>query len=264
MHIYACTLTGKKLYFDVEVCNTIGEIKEMIRRKEGIPLNQQRLVFEGKSLSDERTLSDYNINKGSRLDIFLVLRGGGGENCSFVDITNKSGIEKIQWSDYAPKWRIVSPGLTLEGKCQNKNCEAYKCQVLMNQGMGNFDLLSDKTHCPVCRGEVKAFTCGFSNCKYRFVGQKEDGTIVSEENWAKVGDEFNRFNREKSGTIRWKCLVCVSRKSEKICFLCMETIYDGGDKYSCPESKHHFHRDCIDRVFISSESNAPITCIQCI
>ncbi|CAL9062950.1 unnamed protein product [Musa banksii] len=76
MMIKVKTLTGKEIEIDIEPTDTIDRIKERVEEKEGIPPVQQRLIYAGKQLADDKTAKEYNIEGGSVLHLVLALRGG--------------------------------------------------------------------------------------------------------------------------------------------------------------------------------------------
>merc|ERR1712071_124494 len=76
MLIKVKTLTGKEIEIDIEPTDKVERIKERVEEKEGIPPPQQRLIFSGKQMNDDRTASEYKVSGGSVLHLVLALRGG--------------------------------------------------------------------------------------------------------------------------------------------------------------------------------------------
>jgi hypothetical protein len=69
--------------------------------------------------------------------------GGLTAGSLFVDMSNTNALERRQWSSKAPQWRVAMPGLSVEGVCTNRECEAFDRSVIINKHHGTFDLLLD-------------------------------------------------------------------------------------------------------------------------
>eukprot|EP00617_Octactis_speculum_P004996 CAMPEP_0185791254 /NCGR_PEP_ID=MMETSP1174-20130828/158269_1 /TAXON_ID=35687 /ORGANISM="Dictyocha speculum, Strain CCMP1381" /LENGTH=123 /DNA_ID=CAMNT_0028486179 /DNA_START=431 /DNA_END=802 /DNA_ORIENTATION=- len=76
MQLFVKTLDGKTVTVDAEEEDTIEDIKNRIMEKEGVPTDQQRLIFGGKQLEGQKTLADYDVKEDSTFHMVLRLRGG--------------------------------------------------------------------------------------------------------------------------------------------------------------------------------------------
>jgi hypothetical protein len=76
MQIFIKTLSGRKSPFNFEASQTVLEVKQALQEKEGIQVEQIRLIYMGKQLSDEKTLAEFNITPGGTMHMMLQLRGG--------------------------------------------------------------------------------------------------------------------------------------------------------------------------------------------
>ncbi len=139
MQIFVKTLTGKTIALDVYSRDTIGNVKSKTQDKEGIPSNQQRLVYLRKTLENDRTVADYHIQKESYLIFALRIKNNNGEatrirnNYGNIQIFVKTLTGKTTTLDVFPedtigniiptiKQRIIFSGKLLE---DNKNLTDY-------------------------------------------------------------------------------------------------------------------------------------------
>ena len=268
-------LTGKALTLSVIDCDTVEVVKRKVQAKTAMVPQRQRLVFEGRPLEDRRSLSGYGIGHLSTLRLVQRLTGGGDNIDSafvFVDLrADKRGMKVIQWTKTAPRWCVVSPGLSIEGQCSNADCAAYGERVIVNKGFSKFNLevdgqgpaageeLASRTPCPECQQHVVPRTAAFNRCYWSWDGMKVrsgDWEELSASRWQYTGNEYHLFDPKSieeggAGTVTWSHLLLVAVKSDPrldcgICAVPMgaaegETL-EG--QLQCTHCHHRFHSAC--------------------
>ncbi|CAB9506946.1 Polyubiquitin (Fragment) [Seminavis robusta] len=264
--IFVKTVTGKTVVFSkFGAQSTVYDVMCWICKHEGIPVSKQRINFAGKQLEDSRALLDCNIQREATLHLTLCLQGGGQIGAEFVDVTREDAIQAHAWSLFAPRWRTARLGLSIEGRCSNRECRAYGKLFIDNMGLSSFDLVLDQfCHCPLCHVTAAAIKPGFNNCLWKVVAIKENSLSIYRTPWNRAGDMYTTYDEHIAGKANYSRLqvfvralpecryadhdgnLCNLEKQEN-CPICLDNLDNGEQtcKFDSTECGHWYHADCI-------------------
>jgi len=247
--------------------DSIQKFKEKACKEFGIENEAEIYVVQWNLtiLKDDLTLSQCGILPNKTSNVVTLVKPTCSGRCGFpfVDITNDSKAKLITWSERAPQWRVAAPGLCVEGKCQNRDCKAFKSGVIINKGMGVYDVINDdhKNKCPMCSSYVRIEKCAFNNCSYKYTGMKMQNNgqptqKITCQQEIEVGNEYKEFNAEMTGKAVWTTLKILTKKSTNrtvlkgecskgiACGLCQKDVKANMRKLKC---SHLFHDECRQR-----------------
>ncbi|KAL7561426.1 hypothetical protein ACA910_009283 [Epithemia clementina (nom. ined.)] len=257
--LYVKTLTGKTITLPLFPLYTrIDDVKLAIQSLEGLPPDQQRLIWAGKQLEDALTLEQYRIEKGCTLHLILRLRGGATN--LLVDVTQSDALRSQAWNKNAPDWRVAAPGLCIEGKCRSPSCRAYRKMVICNVGFRNVDLadlVNVTATCPLCDQKIRPIKPGFNNCFWKVSAVKASSpNSIYQTPWNRAEDKYSTYDEAVAGTCEFSRLQVfvrplvlrdseVALASPQRCPVCFSDVEErkGG---RIPESscEHVFHHHC--------------------
>lgn len=208
MKIFIKTLTDLIIHLEVTSSDTIKYVKELVYEKEGIPMDQQRLIVAGKQLKNDKTLADYNIQNGGILNLVLRLMGRG---FSAPDVTEEmnGNVSIRQFTSNLPSHRVVKSGFYADGVCTNEYCELRGKNVICNLGNNQiFNLSKVILRCPSCNDStINCITWGVAICKFKLVIRKKGSNIIEESNWQTVANGFHDFEGKNSEYCEFKISV---------------------------------------------------------
>ena len=95
-----------------------------------------------------------------------------------------------------PAWRQPTPGLCLEGVCLNIECDAFESKVIINRGIGTFNVVTNSSSCPLCSLPVQPTVCAFNRCSWRLVAAQQkspDSPSMPINEWQNATEGYHRW-----------------------------------------------------------------------
>ena len=212
------------------------------------PPEDQRLIFVGQDLEDDRILLDYGIKDKDRLFMITeISRFWKGP----LDVSEDTAVQALGHCGEVPYWRACKPGLNVEGKCANAECRAFGQIVIDCKGMVSWSFIADQAHCPACMQQFQPITCGFVDCEWAIDGRKASNGTAAEDvgsSWQRAEQfKYHRFQAHRNHA-SWQMLVLSATLPGRlqpepcVCSICWFACEDTKATASC---SHCFHPGCL-------------------
>lgn len=182
--IYVKTLTGMTLTVKANARDTVSDLTNRIQDLEGISPSDQRLIYKGERITDtgwkngreivfyDKSLTYHGIGNESTLHLVIKMRGGAGPEFDFNRLEERV---ETDFDQDAPRYRVVTRGLNLKGRCTTVGCEARNQVIWIQKGMGQFRIGEERfnSQCPSCNQIAdQVENLGFWDCIYGIEGMR--------------------------------------------------------------------------------------------
>lgn len=178
---------------------SVLDLKRLLQAKTGIPTAEQCLLYAGKLLDNCKLLSDCNVHKGAKLELVRQPpRVPSSSSSTYsIDILSRQERSPTIQSPTAPEWLRVSPGLNIQGRCDNKLCRAYQ-RIVVNGGYTGAITPDDlSTTCPVCSTRFQPAAYIFTDCCWAYDSRQFGSNWQTQDvgsTWQHVTcDQYQRF-----------------------------------------------------------------------
>lgn len=261
IQVFIKSLTGKTTELQIINDTTVLELMSIFENKEGTPPDFQKFVFGGKKLEEGHSLNDYGIADKSTIHFVFRFCTGGKGPFYYVDESNEMGNKIVKLSSSAPKWRIVSAGLCIEGYCRSEHCVASGRNVISRESSGTFDVLRTLVKCPMCEMPFVPRSIGFVKCAYRIRALKYGGQQEHTVEWTDVNGDYQTWDGGLAGMTEWKHIEVEAHPMHKLmsvpdneycqsalvadeCVICMQWMGGQGKGNVMLRCCHSFHSAC--------------------
>ncbi|KAL7561702.1 hypothetical protein ACA910_016464 [Epithemia clementina (nom. ined.)] len=267
IEVFVKTYLERTVVVSVDRCATVEQFKGAILQElenDALLMSDKQLgqFFFARFMDDKKMLSDYDVRSWSTVDLSMQLQGGRQTvGHKLVDVTRSDALYTMAFSPTAPTWRGVSPGLCLEGRCQNPSCPAYNKMVICNMGFQDVNLVTEQPKvdccCPKCNEDLKPIKAGFNKCLWKLTAVKKSSPeSVFQRPWERAANAYTTYDEALAGKFEFACLQIFVRPLSTtsgrdtatpapFCPICFTTV-DGRQTHE-QQCDHVVHEECWKR-----------------